>query len=96
MCYCAIDVRGWKRWGIPFLIFGVNPLGIYFLASWAESALYVHHIHGRSIKEMVYSRLFASTISDPYLASLAWSICFVLVFFVLAWAMYRRQIFIRV
>jgi predicted acyltransferase len=95
LCYWTVDVRGWKRWSVPFIIFGVNPLGIYFLASWAETALYRHHIHGESIKNILYQNSFAN-ISDPYLGSLAWSVSFVLVFFLIAWAMYRKQIFIRV
>ncbi|HWC18479.1 MAG TPA: heparan-alpha-glucosaminide N-acetyltransferase domain-containing protein [Terriglobales bacterium] len=95
LCYWAVDVRGWKRWSVPFLIFGVNPLGIYFLASFAETALYRHHIHGESIKNVLYDNIF-TRISDPYIASLAWSISFVLVFFLVAWLMYRKQIFIRV
>jgi len=95
VCYWAVDVRGWKRWSVPLLIFGVNPLGIYFLASFAETALYRHHIHGESIKNILYDNLF-SWISDPYIASLSWSISFVLVFLAVAWLMYRKQIFIRV
>ena len=95
LCYWAVDIRGWKRWSVPFIIFGVNPLGIYFLASFAETALHKHHIQGESIKNILYDNLFG-WISDPYIASLCWSISFVLVFFVVAWLMYRRQIFIRV
>jgi predicted acyltransferase len=95
-CYWTIDLRGWKRWSIPFVMFGVNPLSIYFLASWLEGALYKHQLHGVSLKNIVYDKFFGSTIADPYLASLAWSISFVLVFFLVAWAMYRKQIFIRV
>jgi predicted acyltransferase len=96
LCYWVVDVRGWKRWSIPFLIFGLNPLGIYFLASWAETAFYVHHIGGKSIHQALYGRFFASTISDPYLASLAWAICFVLASFLVAWLLYRKRVFIRV
>lgn len=95
LCYWAVDVRGWKRWSVPFVVFGTNPLGIYFLASWAETALHRQHIHGESIKNILYESSFAH-ISNPYVGSLAWSVSFVLVFFVVAWAMYRKQIFIRV
>lgn len=95
ICYWMVDVRGWKRWGLPFVMFGVNPLGIYFLASWAETALHRHHIHGESIKNILYENSFAH-MSDPYLGSLAWSLSFVLVFFLVAWALYRKQIFIKV
>jgi len=96
LCYWLIDIRGWQRWGIPFLIFGVNPLAVYFLASFVEKALYVHKIGGESLKNIIYGRLFEPAISNPYLASLAWGISFVLVFFVVAWAFYRKQLYIRV
>ena len=96
VCYWIIDVRGWKVWAIPFLIFGVNPLAIYFLASFAETALYVHHVGKDSIKAVLYGKLFASAFSNPYIASLSWSISFVLVFFLVAWFMYRKRIFIRI
>ena len=96
VCYWIIDVRGWKRWGIPFLIFGVNPLAIYFLASMGETILNVHHIGKESIKGVLFNKLYAPTFSDPYVASLAWSISFVLVFFFVSWLMYRRRIFIRI
>jgi len=96
VCYWAIDVRGWRRWGVPFLIFGVNPLAIYFLASFVEKALYVHTVGGESLKNIIYERFFQPTFSDPYLASLAWSVSFVLVFFVVAWLFYRKQVYIRV
>jgi predicted acyltransferase len=95
-CYWIIDVRRWKTWGIPFLIFGVNPLAIYFLASFAETVLNVHHIGGQSIRHAIYAKFFTPVFSDPYIASLAWSISFVLVFFLVAWLMYRRRIFVRI
>ena len=95
-CYWTIDIRGWKHWGIPFLIFGVNALAIYFLASFAETVLNVHRIGNDSIRHAIFGKLFTPTFSDPYIASLAWSISFVLASFLLAWLMYRRRIFIRI
>ena len=96
VCYWVIDLRGWKRWSVPFLVFGLNPLAIYFLASLAETAMNVHRIHGDSVRHVLFNRFFAATISNPYLASLGWSISFVLVFMLVAWVMYRMRIFIRV
>jgi len=91
-----IDVRGWKTWGIPFLIFGVNPLAICFLASLAETVLNVHHIGGQSIRHAIFGEVFTPVFSDPYIASLAWAISFVTVSFLVAWFMYQRRIFIRI
>ena len=96
LCYWAIDVRRWKGWSAPFIMFGVNPLAIYFLASWVETAVHVHHVHGDTIKDILFSNIFARLFSDPYLASLSWSVSFVLVFFVVAWALYRKRMFVRV
>src|SRR5215813_8102145 len=75
-CYWTVDARGWRRWGIPFLIFGLNPLAIYFLASFAETVLNVHHIGGQSIRHAIFARVFTPVFSDPYIASLAWAISF--------------------
>lgn len=96
VCYWTIDVRGWKAWVVPFLIFGLNPIAIYFLASFAETVLNVHHIGNDSIRHVVFSKFFRPTFSDPYLASLAWSVSFVLVSFLIAWLLYRRRIFIKI
>jgi predicted acyltransferase len=30
--YWIIDVRGWSKWAIPFVVIGMNPLLIYLLA----------------------------------------------------------------
>jgi len=95
-CYWTVDARGWRRWGIPFLIFGLNPLAIYFLASFAETVLNVHHIGGQSIRHAIFARVFTPVFSDPYIASLAWAISFVTVSFLVAWFMYQRRIFIRI
>jgi len=96
ICYSAIDVRGWRAWGVPFLIFGLNPIAIYFIASFAETVLNVHHIGNESIRHVLFSKFFTPTFSNPYIASLAWSVSFVLVSFLIAWLLYRRRIFIRI
>ena len=95
VCYWIVDIRGWKGWSTPFIMFGVNPLVLYCFASWLASAMHVHHIHGRTIKEILYDKLFVPLFSDPYLVSLTWALSFVLVSFVLAWILYRKRIIVR-
>ena len=96
VCYWLVDVRGWKRWSTPFVMFGVNPLFLYCFSSWLESTLHVLRFHGRAAKQILFEGLFAPLFSDPYLASLSWAVSFVLVCFLVAWVLYRKQIFIRV
>ncbi len=96
LCYWLVDVRGWKKWAQPFLWYGVNPLGIYFLASWFAEAMDKHHIGGRTPKEIVYSGFYAHLTGSPYFNSMLFGLTYVLIFLVVAWVMYRRKIFIRV
>jgi predicted acyltransferase len=96
VCYWLIDVRGWKRWAQPFVWFGANPLAIFFLATWLGKASVKHHIGGELWKTKVYDGIFEDLFASPYLNSLAFAICYVLLFWLIAWVLYRRKIFIRV
>jgi predicted acyltransferase len=96
LCYWLVDVRGWKTWAQPFLWYGVNPLGIYFLASWLATAIDNHQIGGRTLKEIVCNGLYAHITRDAYLNSALFALSYVVLFLLVAWWMYRKKIFIRV
>jgi predicted acyltransferase len=95
-CYWTIDVRGWKMWSKPFLWYGVNPLGIYFLASLTAEITVKHEIGDRTIKEIIYDGFYAHLTASPYFNSMLYGLTYVLVFLVVAWVMYRKKIFVRV
>ncbi len=95
-CSYLTDVRGWKKWAQPFVWFGVNPLAIYFLASWLADASVSHSFNGVRWKAFVYNNYFAHLFASPYLNSLAYALSYVLLFWIVAWVLYRRKIFIRV
>lgn len=95
-CYWLADMRGWKRWAEPFVWFGVNPLAIFFLASWLGKASVRHRAGGLLWKTNVYNGIFAHLFTSPYLNSLAFASCYVLLFWLVAWLLYRRKIFIKV
>lgn len=96
VCYWLVDFKGWKRWAQPFVWFGVNPLAIFFLASWFGKATSVPWVGGIRIKSVVYGKVFANLFPSPYMNSLAFAVCFVLLFWFIAWALYQKKIFIRV
>ena len=85
-----IDIRGWQRWTVPFLIFGVNPLFLYVFSEclavfgWqfgANDALYAA-IH--------------SIVTWPELASLCFALTYVLVCALIGYILYSRRIFIKI
>ncbi len=95
LCYWLIDIKGYRRWTKPFIIFGVNAIAVYVLSSIMATALETWHISGATIKEFLYNNLFASWAS-PINASLLWAISYVLFWLGLMTLLYRRKIFIKV
>jgi predicted acyltransferase len=95
LCYWLVDIKGYRRWTKPFVIFGVNAIAVYVLSSIMATALDTWHISGVTIKEFLYSNLFASWAS-PINASLLWAISYVLFWLGMMALLYRRKIFIKV
>jgi predicted acyltransferase len=69
LCYWVVEVRGWRKWVEPFVWLGVNPLAIYFLASFVFEVI-GHPLGGVRLKEVVYQHCYAPYFGNPYSASL--------------------------
>jgi predicted acyltransferase len=100
LCYWLIDIKGYARWTMPFVIFGVNAIAVYVLSSIMATALDLPLITGdggqaQGVKQFLYTRLFASWAS-PVNASLLWALSYVLLWLGLMALLYRRKIFIKV
>ena len=99
-CYWLIDLKGYRRWSVPFAVFGTNALAAFFLTGVGAKLLGVIKLAGEdgksvSLHAAVYKSLFASW-AAPVNASLAFAVCFLLVWLGLMWLLYRRNIFIKV
>jgi predicted acyltransferase len=98
--YWAVDLRGWRKWAAPFLVFGMNAILAYALAALVSevSTDFEFHFFGSRLTTLhgwIYSGLFVPHAS-PVNASLAFAIFFVLVIFVLLWPLHIKRIFVRV
>jgi predicted acyltransferase len=99
-CYWIVDVRAWRAWTPPFLVFGMNAILAYALAalvSEISTDFEFLQFHGRdtTLHGWLYDRFFIPHAS-PVNASLAFAIFFVFVIFVLLWPFYRWKIFLRI
>jgi predicted acyltransferase len=96
-CYWAIEVRGYRRWAVPFRVFGVNALALFFLSTLAARALVLIRIgpHGSSLQSVIYDRVFAPW-ATPVNASLAYAIVYVFLWWLVMWVLDRRGIHLRV
>ena len=100
LCYWIIDIKGYRRWSVPFLVFGTNALAVYFLSEYfvlLASLIRFTRADGSQtdILGLVYEKIFASW-AAPVNASLMYAVCFVLVWLAAMSLLYRKRIFIRV
>jgi predicted acyltransferase len=100
LCYWAIDLKGYKRWAYPFVVFGVNALALYVLSSLLFKVLLLisaTKLNGTpgTLRDFIYERGFATWLS-PINASLAFALCYVALWWLVMLALYRRRIFIKV
>ncbi len=100
LCYWAIDIKGYKKWAKPFVIFGVNALALYVLSGLLARVLGIipmMKIDGTpgDLKTFLYEHLFATWLA-PVNASLAFALSYVLLWLGLMTILYHRRIFIKV
>lgn len=98
-CYWLIDIKGYKAWARPFMIFGANALALFVFTAFFSrmlSAIHVISSDGQriSLGEWFYNGFL--TVLAPINASLAFAISFILVWLFLMWLLYRKQIYIKV
>jgi predicted acyltransferase len=97
-CMWIVDVKSWKKWAWPFLVFGSNAITAFFIATELAILSTRFHVHagGRTITwhGYVYNHFFAN-LATPKNASLLFAIFFVLLCFLPMWLLYRKRIFIK-
>lgn len=99
-CYWVVDVKGYRRWAFPFVLFGVNAIAAFFLSGVMARLLTLVRWTGPAgdavtLKGWLHQALFASWL-DPVNASLAFAVSFVLFWTGVTWVLYRRKIFLKV
>jgi len=97
--YLFIDVLGYKRWTTPLVVYGVNAITVYVASGLLARTLNKVQINFQgadvSLGSALYWTFFQNYLS-PINASLAWAICFVLVWMIILWVMYKRRIIVKI
>ncbi|MGZ8844312.1 MAG: acyltransferase family protein [Pyrinomonadaceae bacterium] len=100
LCYWLIDIKGYKWWTKPFVIFGVNAI-VLFVGTGVMARLMglikVPKGDGtkQTLQSYIYSHAYASWL-PPKPASLAFAISFILLWLFLMWLLYRKKIFVKI
>jgi len=100
VCYWLIDIKGYRRWAKPFVIFGVNALALFVFSGLMARFLGIIKVTGTEGKEIslqkwIFDSIFLP-IASPINASLMFAVSFILLWLFLMWLLYRKRIFIKV
>ncbi len=95
MCYYAIDVRGWKKWSEPLVVFGVNALLLFFASGILARTMgmlikFSVDTEVLSLQQWIYKYLLASWAGDM-LGSLLYPLLLVIAWYVVLRMLYERN-----
>ncbi len=98
--FWVVDVKRWRAWAAPLLVFGANAITAFVLSSVITVVLDRIHVPapgGLSIPlhQWAYQSLFAAWLV-PVHASLAYAILIVVLNLALMYFLYRKHVFLRV
>jgi len=99
-CYFLIDIKGYRAWTTPFVIFGVNALALFVGSGLMARMMSIVKVAGADGKEIglqtwIYQTIFAP-LADARTSSLMYAVCFILFWLFLMWLLYRKRIYIKV
>lgn len=89
------ELLRYQRWTYFFIVFGKNPLFIYLLSEVLIMVMYMISVGDKSLQRWFYEDFFGS-IASPINASLLFALFFMLLNWVVGYAMDRKKIYVRV
>jgi predicted acyltransferase len=100
-CYWLVDIKGYKKWAKPFVIFGVNALALFVFSGLMAKLFGLIKVawdaDGKSIslQKWIFDSIF-TPLASPINASLMYAVSFILLWLFLMWLLYRKRIYIKV
>jgi predicted acyltransferase len=89
ICYWYADIKGYRRLTMPWLVYGMNAIAVYYLSAAGLVLLSKLGLWGKFYTGLV-------PIFGNYGGSAVAAVCYVLLWMGFAWLLYRKRIFIKV
>ncbi len=98
--YWAIDVRGWRAWARPFVVYGMNPIAVFVASGLLSKSLILWSVPSEggattSAYDLIYTSFFRP-LAEPTDASLAFALTHVTIWLVVAWLLHSRRLYIKI
>ncbi len=95
-----IEVKKLKLFTQPFVIYGVNAILVFFGSAVVAKLCNIKFLKLSGdlvgLKDWLYQQFFIHHISSPYLASFMGAFTFVIIWYVILWVLYKKNIVIKV
>ena len=96
LSYWIIDANNYNRFTKPFVVYGINAITVFFVSGLLPRLLNMIKIKPDTGALTWFNQTFFTPYFSPINASLAYAIFVVLFFYVILWAMYKKNIIIKV
>jgi predicted acyltransferase len=95
--FWAMEIRLWRRWAMPMVIYGMNAIAVFVGSGLLAKLMGQIQLNegAISLKAWIYEQGFASW-AGPLNGSLAFAVGYILFWFLVAWALYSRRVFIKI
>jgi predicted acyltransferase len=99
LCWWLIEMRGWRAWAAPFLWLGSNAILAYALSTFVGKLGSIIKVpdgtQSIAAQTWIYEHWFAPLAQEKN-ASLAFALCYLALWTLVAWGLYRKKIFVKV
>lgn len=96
LLYWLIDVKGYRKFTGPFVVYGINAITVFFVSGLVPRILTRISVgEDLNLRQWLYQTLYTPWFS-PANASLAWAVSYVLGWYLILWLMHRKGIIIKV
>jgi predicted acyltransferase len=94
----VVDVRGWRRWALPFEMLGSNAIVLYVGSTLANTLMiaFVAGPGGELVLKQLINRRIVDFAGEPTLGSLLYALAFLAVWTGVAALLWLRRIFIKI
>lgn len=100
LCYWLVDIRQYRRWATPFVIYGTNAILAYMLSTLMAKVMILWRVTQPDGTELALRRYifenFFLPLASPINASLLYAIAYVLFWLGITAILYRKRIFIKI
>lgn len=90
-----IDLKGYKNWSAPFVVFGANAIFFYMFSAVLARLLIMTPVDDSSLHGWFYGQVLQPVFGN-YNGSLAFALLFLIVSYVVMHWLYKKQIFFKV